>query len=211
MRKTLISLFVLAMGMSPVASATIISHVDRSGGATHSREPIGAYTGDTDPLAGDPGGLDDGSVVFSDRVYTYAFTPDALRGAEYIRTFNQDKHHDGGVVYAVSLSTECTYAIAIDDRFGGSSTLQFMVDAIAPPSIPDGTFVNSGLDLTIHEQNLDLFRSFSVFTATLPSGSYNFTGNGFNGRRNFMVMAAFPEPATLLLLGLGAFVLRTRR
>ena len=95
--KKLIFLVAVMFALSSVASAAIITSVDRSGGASNDRTPIGVYDGEADPLASDAGGLADGVGVFSDRDYPYINTPIELVGAEYIRTFNNDKNESGTV------------------------------------------------------------------------------------------------------------------
>ncbi len=80
--KRLILLVTVLFALSSVASAAIITNVDRAGGKNDSggRDPIGPYTPTTAPLASDAGGLADGVLVFSDRTYPYVNTPDDLLG-----------------------------------------------------------------------------------------------------------------------------------
>jgi hypothetical protein len=83
-----------------------------------------------------------------------------------------------------------------------------MVDGIAAAVVPAGTFADTGIDLITSETTP---QSLSVYATALPAGTYVFTGYGFGGSHNFMVMGAVPEPATIALLGLGGLALIRRK
>jgi hypothetical protein len=204
--KKLIFVIAVMFALTSVASALpIISSVDRSGGASGNRPIIGSYNGETDPYLTT---LVDGTYIFTDREYTWPSVPVDLVGADYIQTFNSDKSKDGQVTYAVTLSVGCIYAIAVDDRFDGVGQQQAMVDGIAAAVVPAGTFADTGVDLVTSETTP---QTLSVFATALPAGTHTFTGYGFGGSHNFMVMGAVPEPATIALLGLGGLALIRRK
>jgi hypothetical protein len=199
----------LVVAISGVASAAIITEVVRAGGASGDRDPIGAYDGSTAVLATEPGGLKDGNLVFSDRTYPWAQTPAELIGAEYIRTFNNDKNEAGTATYTVTTSMPAILAVAIDDRWDEPGDQQARVDMITS-AIGVG-FVDSGLDVYIRERDDgSRDRPLSAYTAELPAGTYVFSGSGTDGN-NFMVLGAVPEPATIALLGLGGLALLRRK
>ena len=213
--KRLVLLVAVVFALSSVASAAIITSVERAGGASGDRDPYGPYDGDDPVLASDAGGLADGVGVFSDRTYPYISTPGELVGAEYIRTFNSDKGNASTVTYTVTTASTSIYAIGIDDRWqddGGENTQQARIDAIAAAVTPAGTFADSGLDVYIQEKDPgEQDRPLSIFTALLPAGTHVFSGAGSDGN-NFMVMGAMiPEPMTIALLGLGGLGLIRRK
>jgi len=218
MKKSLLILVVL-LCIGQVASATVITNVDRTRGTGGDRPVIGAFDGDTDPIAMPAGGLKDGNYVYSDREYVWVNTPSELVGYEYVPTFNTDKDVENIIVnYAVTISEPAVLAIAIDDRIpdeykadGGVNEYASQAEAVwlivhtwADPSL----FVDSGLNVYVGGDN-DRPLSVYVTQGELPAGTYDF--GLFPTSKNFYVVGASPEPATLALLGLGGLVLRRRR
>jgi hypothetical protein len=200
--KRLVLLVAVLFALSSVASAAIITSVDRSGGKADTRDPIGAYDGERDPEPSDPAGLHDGVYIFSDRTMHYASTPIELVGAEYVRTYNSDKTVTT-VTYDVTTSRTAILAVGLDDRFAPNQ--QAMIDAITALIGPAGTFFDTTLNLRTDEgtpQNLSVFAA-----GPLPAGTYRFYGTN-NSSNNFMVLGAMiPEPATIALLGFGTLAL----
>lgn len=208
MKKLILLVLVLAMVSS--ASAAIITGVDRTGGASDDRDPIGVYDGSTAPLATEAGGLADGNIVFSDRTYPWTGIPAIMIGSENIRTFNNDKNEDETVNYAVSINQTANLWIAIDDRHDGQ---QGLIDGVVADFAAAGAFADTGLDIFIRErEDGTRDRPLSVFAAELAAGTYNFGGTPGN---NFIVLGAsadaIPEPATIALLGMGGMALLRRR
>jgi len=214
MKKVLVLALVLAV--SGIASAgVLIGAVDRSNGQSGDRAWIGVFDGNTDPIVGT---LADGQYVFMDREYPWVNTPAQLAGAEYVLTFNTDKN--GGetdVTYTVTLNVAAMVAITIDDRIpaewnsdGAFATQQDAVDAVVAAFAAPGTFQDTGLDLFIREKaDGSVDRQMSVYAAMLPAGVYTF-GSQDSGK-NFYSIGAIPEPASMLLLGLGGLALIRRR
>ena len=163
MKSKLILLIVLVLGLSSVASASIITGVTRSRGTSGNRAPIGAFLHDTAPMAS-PSGLADGAPVYSDRTYTFTNTPWQLVGDEYVRTFNTDKHNKNILVnYFVTIGEPTELWIAMDDRIpeeydadGGFNEFvsqQEAVDLVVHQWAAAGLFVDTGLDVFIAGDN----------------------------------------------------------
>jgi hypothetical protein len=176
----------------------LISSVVRSGGVSGNRDPIGAYDGNTAPLAMQPGGLKDGNLVFSDRTYPWSGIPAEYEGTEYIRTFNSDKN--GGTVdvkYEVTISRDAIVWVTIDDRIpaewnanGAIASPQDAADYITASFAAPGTFTDTGIDIYVHE-NDTTDRPMSVYAAELPAGTYVFTS--MDSDKNFYSIGAI-EP-----------------
>jgi hypothetical protein len=206
-----------------MATAQIITNVDRTRGTAGNRSPIGAFDPDTDPLPSNP--LADGQIAYSDRDYPFMATPAGMVGNEYVRTFNTDKHNRNLMVnYAVTISEPTQLWIAIDDRLpegfttdGGVQVFtsqQEIADLIVHTWAAPGTFVDSGMDISINEElnpeEPDRPRPFSVLmSGELPAGTYDFKLSPLGN--NFYIIGAVPEPMTLSLLGLGGLALVRRK
>lgn len=157
-------------GSTPPAQANIITSVVCASGESDNRAPIGQYNGNTSPLPTQAGGLKDGNLCFSDRTYHWIRTPTQLAGAEYVRTFNSDKHSTT-VTYTVTISRQATVMITVDNRISNG---QGAINQATARFAASGMFVNSGLSLYIHE-NASTDTLLSVFSAELPAGTYVFS------------------------------------
>jgi len=124
-RKLILLLIVFAVvaGFSGIASAALIQiPVNRSGGASGDRAPIGVYDGERDPEPTQQGHWQVGNYMFSDRTFTWASVAPELEDAEQVRTYNSDKGASG-VTYTVTFPVGATALVAVDDRFGDQQDL----------------------------------------------------------------------------------------
>ena len=127
------------------------------------------------------GGLMDGNFCYSDRTYPWAKTPFGLTGAEYVLTFNDDKNKaEKDVTCMVTISRPKIAFITVDDRIpkdwnaGGAITSpQAEADYVTAAFAAPGTFVDTGLNLYVHEK-ATTDRPVSVFAAELDAGTYVF-------------------------------------
>jgi hypothetical protein len=186
----------------------VITSVERIGGVTDGQPEIVAGPG--------PEGLQEGSQAYMDRwgalprptcFYHWEDIPDELLGADYVKTFNDDKmpwdsynvkwwpNSPYEVLYSVTLNRAATLYIFIDRRY---------IDEQGVPSfvwLTDGSsgavFKDTGLNILLHEEGgLGVLRPFDVYGARVPAGTY-VLGATCDGdfSRNFYTVAAVASPA----------------
>jgi len=192
--------------VKPVSLPAAITSVVRANGQSGNRtdgSPInGAYVADTTPVATQAGGLKDGNFCFSDRNYPWAKTPAELVGSEYILTFNNDKATgEKDVTYTVTIGRTSTVWITVDDRIpaewtaaGAPASAQAAADYVTAAFAAPGTFVDTGLDLFVHE-SATTDRQMSVYAAELPAGTYVFDSMWSN--KNFYTIGAIGGPVDI--------------
>ncbi len=189
---------------SPVTPPTpqLIGAVDRTNGDTDDKAPIGSFTGDTDPLASSPDGIQLGNPAMSDRIYVFDMVDEPLKGAEFVRTFNEDRDAPD-VNYEVQFLQSVFAMVMVDDR---AVTPQVWVDAVVDAFASPGTFTDTGDDLSWNEEGTSDPRTFSAYGAWLNAGTYNFggalrknSGDPGDGLKAYGMIAAIPEPSTMTL------------
>jgi hypothetical protein len=185
----LLIVFGVLAGFSNLASALpLIGAVDRSGGNSGDRAPIGPFDGETDPLPTQAGGWTNGNYCFSDREYTWANTPPEIDGAEYVRTFNTDK--DSSVTYTVTFPIGATVLLTCDNRF---TPPQDYVDNIVRDFAAPGEFTDTGWDVYVGGDGDPPGRPLSVYSAVMRPGTYVFHDQA-SGSNNFYIIGALEPP-----------------
>jgi len=207
----------LALAISTVAaqvtSAEIITGIER-------RNSSNTYPEIAGPLVED-------AISYVDRAkHEYNQIPVALVDAEYIKVANSDK---GRQFYEldVTLSQDATLYLLLDNRLGHGYVslgeygwgLDPWLSSAGMSWIIGAGFVDTGIDIAIDENGTSFdYRWSSVYAKDVSAGTITLLQQyddvpaaGGAGRRNMYGVAVVPEPTTILLLGLGALVVRRRR
>ncbi len=120
-------------------------------------------------IADDP--LDEGALCFVDRTHIYVEIPEALIGAEYVMTANDNK---GQSTYELDLtiSRNATVYVFVDNRMGGAAGgLDVEPNIDGMPWLTDMGFVDTGMDLGIDESaDGSINQYFSVFALDVKAG-----------------------------------------
>lgn len=190
--------------IAAVADAVIVE-VERIGGVTYGQPEIVAGPG--------PGGLQEGSHAFVDRPlyagdmrnYHWQGIPEELLGADYAKTYNDDKmpwdsYHDRPwsndpyeISYSVTLEQDAMLYIFVDRRY---------VDSHGDPPfvwLTDGSsgtvFADTGLEILLDEVGgSNVLQPFNIYGAKVSAGTY-VLGPACDGYsdRNFYAVAAVPK------------------
>jgi hypothetical protein len=184
---------------------------------------IGNTPGEPEIVAGpSPGGLQEGSHAFMDRPlnpddtrnYHWEGIPAELVGADYVKTYNEDKQgsypNPELVSYSVTLGSAARLYIFIDHRYveeQGDPPFTWLTDGSS-----GAVFVDTGLDIMLNEVGgREVLQPFDVYAAEVPAGTYTL-GSTYRGNpsRNFYSIAAVGpkidiKPETLNLNSKGVF------
>ncbi len=196
----------LVLVWSSVAPAALITNISR-------RNPD-SNSGDTEPALV-AGGLAEGAKTFVDRTHTYKQIPAAALGADYVMTANDDKDN-ANYELDVTFGSAGILGLFIDNRIGhgndgGTELLDPDLVAAGMQWVIDMGFVDSGLNIGIDESNDGSINNWaSIFVKYVGPGTYTLLkqndATNAGGRNMYGVGAIIPEPATLLLLGLGGLI-----
>jgi len=170
-----------------------------------------------DPCVAGP--LAEGSLAYVDRTpvthgpggHQWKNIPAGLLGAEYVMVSNADRTV-ATYELDVTLAQSADLFLFIDNRVGDN-------DKTTPPTLGNGVmnwvgemgFVNAGMPLLSIDEKGDgtIDNYFTIYKKFVPAGTITLYEQNA-GSLNMYGVAA-PEPATLVLLGLGALTLRRRR
>jgi len=184
---------VCLMFETTVLQASVITDVYRAGGASDDQPEIVAW----------PYGLQNAAQAYMDRwgkwppnnegYFYWEKIPDELVGADYVKTYNVDKH-DADVIYAVTVSQEAKLYIFIDSRYvvaHGNPPFHWLTDGSS-----GAFFSDTGLRLLLYEEKILPKKSFNtrlfyIYAAEVSAGYYKLgpTDDG-SGSRNFYGIAA---------------------
>lgn len=189
---------VVLLCMAQVASAGLITSVVRSNSSN-----------DEPAIAAD---LDEDSLTFVDRPHQYNEVPASVLGADYIMVANDDKT-DGDIQYEVTLAGPVDLYLFIDNRVGDDVTEDGptlgggVMDWVA-----DAGFVSTGEVIGIDESADGVINQYgALYRLAGADGMITLYQQDDGGSRNMYGIAAVPEPATMMLLGLGGLALVRRR
>lgn len=210
----------LVLALSTAVSAQVITSVVRANGNSANKPPIGEFTGSTPPLFWPEGGLQNGisraltPYVFSDRVFWWNNVPEAMVGAEHIRTFNDDKEYAAeNVTYTVTTSRTATFWVAVESRFitqtsswypaedptrpwastSAPASWQQAIDWLTRGVAAPGTFTDTGMTLNHQEGDPGTQRTYNIFSAELPAGVYVLYYQGHRSISNY-IFGTIPPP-----------------
>lgn len=164
-----------AKGLAAGTASGLLASVDRRGGASGNRTPVGPFNGESNPLPSDGGGLRVGASLYSDRVFVIQQIDQPLVGAEYVRAFNTDKESNE-FSYDVTFNTglpEIYVMVLVDDRFEKVGRRRIgkqrvVVDAIVSQFAGPGEFVDTGYAVTSDDLGSSP-RPLSAFGKVVPT------------------------------------------
>ncbi len=154
-------------------------------------------SGDTEPAVSEEP-LGESTPTFVDRDHVYVTVPEALLGAEYIQTANDDKDNPNHELH-FTVTADGTLYLFLDNRIGGNSSntrdqLPNLGAAASLAWVTDMGFVDTGMKIAIDEAtDGDIDQWFSVYSLRASSGAYVLGAQNDGGSRN-MYGVAFGAP-----------------